>query len=293
MRIMGPMLAASLATLATVSVANAAAPAPAAPAAAAPAAAAPATLGTKFVAIDGYKYGGRLPVNTDKNADAVRLLIKAADATGNLRGSVGPYLVLGETTAALRINAEGKWNGKPAHVVFDYTDRVPGVRLDVTYQGGAREITVVAKDKAWDEKTPGVYGGAAKTSVNERLILMYLTPTGVIVKGRDAADVMKVSKDARAKDVLTIPLPSLGAGVNLVATLDSSGFPVRTSITYMGHTYTGEFDDFLPDRGENLVYSPHLIKFGMDGMVFADLEVNWHQTNPYLIFPVPSQVASK
>ena len=291
MRMMGPMLAASLATLAAVSFSGAAAAQAAA--AAPPAAAAPATLGTKFVAIDGYKYGGRLPVNTDKNLDAVRLLIKAADATGNLRGSVGPYLVLGETTAALRINAEGKWNGKPAHVVFDFTDRVPGVRLDVTYQGGAREITVVAKDKAWDEKTPGVFGGAAKTSVAERLILMYLTPTGVIVKGRDAADVIKASKDSRAKDVLTIPLPIIGAGVNLVATLDSAGFPVRTSITYNGHTYTGEFDDFLTDRGENLVYSPHLIKFAMDGMVFADLEVNWHQTNPYLIFPVPSQVASK
>jgi len=288
---MGPMLAASLATLAAVSFSGAAAAQAAA--AAPPAAAAPATLGTKFVAIDGYKYGGRLPVNTDKNLDAVRLLIKAADATGNLRGSVGPYLVLGETTAALRINAEGKWNGKPAHVVFDFTDRVPGVRLDVTYQGGAREITVVAKDKAWDEKTPGVFGGAAKTSVAERLILMYLTPTGVIVKGRDAADVIKASKDSRAKDVLTIPLPIIGAGVNLVATLDSAGFPVRTSITYNGHTQTGEFDDFHPDRGENLVYSPHLIKFAMDGMVFADLEVNWHQTNPYLIFPVPSQVASK
>ena len=89
------------------------------------------------------------------------------------------------------------------------------------------------------------------------------------------------------------PLRRVARGLLIVATLDSAGFPVRTSITYNGHTYTGEFDDFLTDRGENLVYSPHLIKFAMDGMVFADLEVNWHQTNPYVIFPVPSQVASK
>jgi hypothetical protein len=41
------------------------------------------------------------------------------------------------------------------------------------------------------------------------------------------------------------------------------------------------------------VYSPHHIIFAVDGTRFAELEVNWHQTNPYLIFPVPSEVASK
>jgi hypothetical protein len=220
----------------------------------------------------------------------------AANAVGQVRGNQyggSTYLVLGDTSAALRINADGTWNGKQAHVVFDYTYRVPGVRLDVKYADGKREITVAAADKAWDEKTPGVFGGQAKTSVNERLILSYLMPSGVIVFGRDAADVIKASKDNRARNVLTIPLPSLGDGVNLVATLDSEGRPIHTSIAYNGRTYTGDFDDFLPDRTENLVYSPHHIVFAVDGTEIAELEVNWHQTNPYVIFPVPGEVASK
>jgi hypothetical protein len=30
-----------------------------------------------------------------------------------------------------------------------------------------------------------------------------------------------------------------------------------------------------------------------DGQETANLELNWHQVNPYLIFPVPAEVAAK
>jgi hypothetical protein len=246
------------------------------------------------VAFDNAYYGGLLPVGFDENADAVRVLIKAANAVGQLRGNQyggSTYLVVGDTSAAMRISAEGTWNGKPADVVFDYTYRVPGVRLDVTYEDGTREITVAAMDMAWDEETPGMFGGEAQTSANERLIWSYLMPSGVVVLGRDAALVIEASKDERARDVLTIPVPSLGDDVNLVATLDARGRPIHTLIEYDGHTYRGDFDTFLADRNENLVYSPHHIVFSVDGTEVADLEANWHQTNPYLIFVVPTEVA--
>jgi hypothetical protein len=252
--------------------------------------------GKQRFSFEGFYYGGQLPVGAEKNADALRVLIKASDALGQLRGNQyggSTYLVLGDTSAAMRINADGTWNGKSAHVVLDYSWRDPGVRLDVTYADGKREITVAAIDKAWDEKTPGVYAGQAKTSFNDRMMVPMLLPAAVVELGKDAADIIKASKDDRLRTVLTIPLPTLGAGVNLVARLDSEGRPVHTEIAYNGRTYTGDFDDFLPDRTENLVYSPHHIIFAVDGTKFAELEVNWHQTNPYLIFPVPSEVASK
>jgi len=255
-------------------------------------------LGAKPVAIDGYKYGGGLAVGADMNLDAVRVLIKTADAMGQLRDNQyggSTYLVLGDTTNAMRIDADGTWNGAKSHVVLDWDYRVPGVRLDVTSADGkTRAITVAAGNLAWDEKTPGVFGGQAATSVAERLIVPMLMPSEVILEARDQANVIKVSRDpSNGHNVLTIPLPKLGAGVNMVATLDADSHPIHTVIAYNGHTYTGDFSEFLSDRMDMMVNFSHHIVLQTDGKETANLELNWHQANPYLIFPVPAQVASK
>jgi hypothetical protein len=256
------------------------------------------SLGSKPVAIDGYYYGGGLAVGADKNLDGARALISAANAMGQLRDNQyggSTYLVLGDTTNAMRIDADGTWAGQKSHVVLDWDYRVPGVRLDVTSADGkTRAITVAAGNQAWDEKTPGVYGGAAATSVNDRLIVPMLMPSEVILEARDAADVIKVSKDpTNGHQVLTIPLPKLGAGVNMVATLDADSHPIHTVIAYNGHTYTGDFSEFLSDRMDMMVIFSHHIVLQTDGKETANLELNWHQANPYLIFPVPKEVASK
>jgi hypothetical protein len=255
-------------------------------------------LGAKPVAIDGYKYGGGLAVGADMNLDAVRVLIKTADAMGQLRDNQyggSTYLVLGDTTNAMRIDADGTWNGAKSHVVLDWDYRVPGVRLDVTSADGkTRAITVAAGNLAWDEKTPGVFAGQAATSVSERLIVPMLMPSEVILEARDQANLIKLSRDpSNGHNVLTIPLPKLGAGVNMVATLDADSHPIHTAIAYNGHTYTGDFSEFLSDRMDMMVNFSHHIVLQVDGKETANLELNWHQANPYLIFPVPAQVASK
>jgi hypothetical protein len=255
------------------------------------------SYGAKPIPIDGYRYGGGLAVGADKNLDAVRVLIKAADSLGQLRDNQyggSTYLVLGDTTNAMRIDADGTWNGQKSHVVLDWDYRVPGVRLDVSSADNkTRTITVAAGNLAWDEKTPGVFGGQAATSVNDRLIVPMLMPSEVILEARDAADVLKVSKDATGRQVMTIPLPKLGQGVNMVATLDADSHPIHTQIAYNNHTYTGDFSEFLSDRMDMMVIFPHHIVLQTDGKETANLELNWHQANPYLIFPVPKEVASK
>jgi hypothetical protein len=254
-------------------------------------------LGAKPITVDNFKYGGNLPVGSDKNLEALRVLIKAADAMGQLRdnqygGSL--YLVLGDTTNAMRMNADGTWNGAKSHVVIDWDYRVPGIRVDVSSADGkTRNVQVAANNLAWDEKTPGVFGGQATNSVAERLVIAYLMPSAVILTGRDAADTMKLSKDDKGKQVLTIPVPKLGAGVNLVATLDADGHPVHTQIALGGKTYTGDFDEFLADRMDMAVNFSHHVVLKVDGKEMANLELNWHQANPYLIFPVPKEVAAK
>jgi hypothetical protein len=255
-------------------------------------------LGAKAVVIDGYRYGGGLAVGADKNLDAVRVLIGAADAMGQLRDNQyggSTYLVIGDTTNGMRVDADGTWNGAKSHVVLDWDYRVPGVRLDVTSADGkTRAITVAAGNLAWDEKTPGVFGGQAATSVNDRLIVPMLMPSEVILEARDAADTIKLSRDPNnGHQVLTIPLPKLGAGVNMVASLDADSHPIHTQIAYNGHTYTGDFGNFLSDRMDMMVQFPHHIVLQTDGKETANLDLNWHQANPYLIFPVPKEVASK
>ena len=254
------------------------------------------TLGSNSVVIDGYRYGGNLPVGADKNLDPVRVLIKATDTMGMLRANHAgnsQWLLLGDTTSGWLIDGDGKWNGVDSHVDIGIDYRVPGVRAEnLGADGKSHAITVVAGSLAWDEKTPGVFGGKAATSVNERLILAYLMPPAVAVLGRDAATTIKLSKDDRAHNVLTIPVAKLGAGVNLVATLDADGFPIHTSIAYNGHTYTGDFTEMLSDRMDFMVYFPHHLVLQTDGKEVANVEVNWHQADPYLVFPVPKEVAA-
>jgi hypothetical protein len=290
----GAALAASM----LVTAASAAAPAaPAAPAAAAaPAPAAATTLGTKFIQVDGYRYGGSLVVGADKNLDALRVLIKAAEGTGMVRLGLEArnFLGLGDTTPALRINGTGTYNGQKARVIMDWDYRYPGVRLHVqSPEGKTQQITVVRDTLAWDEKTPGVWGGAAQTSAVDRLVLAYLMPTAVVIAGRDAADVMKLSRDERGRNVLTIPVPKLGQNVNLVATMNAEGHPIRTQITLGGKVYTGEFDDFFNDRMDYVMSFPHSISLKVDGKPLMELELEWHHLNPYVIFPVPKEVAAK
>ena len=68
--------------------------------------------------------------------------------------------MIGDTTNAMRVNATGTWNGQKVNVVLDWDYRVPGVRLDLqSPDGKTRTVTVAAKNLAWDEKTPGVFGG--------------------------------------------------------------------------------------------------------------------------------------
>jgi len=277
-------LAASLAVIATAVIATTASAAE--------------LIGAKRFAFEGYYYGGNLPVGTEtgKNPDFLRALIKAADAMGQLRDNQyggAMYLVIGDTTNAMRMNATGTWNGAKANVVLDWDYRVPGMRMDIqSPDGKTRTIQVAAADKAWDEKTPGVFAAKATNSVQERLVIPYLMPSAVILTGRDAADVGKVSKDDRARTVLTIPVPKLGNNVNLVATLSSESQPVRTQIVLNGKTYTGEFEDFLADRMDMAVNFSHKVVLKVDGKEIGNLELNWHQANPYLIFPVPKEVAA-
>jgi len=107
-----------------------------------------------------------LPVGSEKNLDGMRLLVKSANAMGMLRDNRQiTFLYLGDTALAMRVDADGTWNGQKSHVVldWDYASRRPRRR----HQRGRQVAADLGRGQRprLDEKTPGVYGGAAKTSL--------------------------------------------------------------------------------------------------------------------------------
>jgi hypothetical protein len=216
------------------------------------------------------------------------------------------------------MEGSGTWNGEPAKVRLDFDYRVPGVRLFVTKPDGTQDITVVADSRksptgrlghleqpelfgagpldgvklaAWKEKPMGVYSGPATMAPEDVLALAYLLPSGVILAGRDAADKIKASRIGR-NDILTIPVPDLNGAI-LTARLDATGLPTHTELEVGGKKYVGDFGLFVNDRMDMEVKAPHQVKIQVDGKPLADLEIDFHHIGPYLVFPVPPQVAAK
>lgn len=279
--------------------------------------------GNEPIAIDGFKYGGCLVRGADKNLDAMRVLTKASNATGATHsgayfGTFAAYLVLGDTISAMRTDGSGTWNGEKVGLRLDWDYRVPGVRLYVTHADKSQDIYVAADPRvsptgrighleqpelfgtgpidgttlaAWKEKPAGVYAGPSDMSAQDLMALALLMPANIILEARDAADKIKAAKAGQA-DTLTIPVPALG-GANLVAALDADGHPVHAEVKVNGKNYAADFANYQIDRAEVGSAAPHHVTIQVDGKMLADYTMDFHHVNPYLVFPVPSQVASQ
>jgi hypothetical protein len=297
---------------AAVAAAFASSPAAAsAPAAAAPAASTspsnaipPATgapAGTKFVKVevDGYYY--HLPEGSKNNMDAVRVLVNASNGMGMSRITTwvnditegdGSRSCLGCATDSFEYRGSGMFDGKQAKLVslkFDY--RFPAIRTDVTLADGSRTVTVAKQNVTWDESTPGTFKAASKQPAAERLLPAMLLPPAAVVYGAYAADKIKVAKSADGTAVLTLPVPALGT--DMKATVDGNGRVVHTELTYGGKVYSGDYSDFTNDKMDYHVFGPHKVVQKVDGKVVTDLTLEYHWTNPYLVFPTPKELAAK
>ena len=246
-------------------------------------------------AIDGYKY--YLPEGSENNLEAVRALIAASDGLGMTRRSRGQIPngnnqnCLGCSTASYEYKGSGTYAGQKADVMsihFDY--RIPAVRTDVTFADGTRMVTVAANGLTWDESIPGVFAKDSDAAAADRLLEVYLLPPAVVFFGQAAADKIKLSMDG-ADRVLTVPLPDLDA--DLKATLDFNGRPVHTEISYGGKVYTGDYSDFSNDHMDYHVWGPNHVVQKVDGKVMTDLQLDYHWTNPYMVFPTPQELAQK
>jgi hypothetical protein len=248
--------------------------------------------------IDGYFYD--LPVDAFKNnPDAVRALVEVSDALGITRNQPiagaapagGPANCLGCLTPKFELKGTGTYGGvEKANVVIDFDRRIPAVRADMTTADNKRTVSVAVDKVSWDETAPGAFSKVSSTAALDRLLPVFLLPSEVVYSGQPAADKIKLTSLGSLR-TLTVPLPQYRT--NLIATINRSGFPVKTEMTYGGKVYTGEYSEFDNDHMDNHVFMPSRIIQKVDGKVVTDLSLDYTWTDPYLVFQVPKDVASK
>ena len=194
---------------------------------------------------------------------------------------------LGCVTAAMRYKGSGTWMGtKVADVIIDFDYRFPGVRYNWVADG-KNSGTVAVKDLTWDETKPGVFSKASTEKALDRMIPIYILPNAVVYFGQQVADKLKL-QTVGAQRILTIPMPMYNS--EMKATLDFEGHPIKTEMTVNGKVYSGEYADYTNDRMDMHVFGPQKIVMKIDGKTVTDLDVEYHWTNTYIVFPTPKEL---
>jgi hypothetical protein len=165
---------------------------------------------------------------------------------------------------------------------------VPGMRVDLARTGG-REIRVVSNKHAWNEDVPGGRATPMPAALNERLLDLWMTPIG-FAKAAAGNDKTRVAIEGTALTVTTEV-----AGATLKATLNGLYEPerieARAGSALVEYAYT-EYGDWN-DNAKADVFLPRHIVQKRDGVVVLDLTIEHTNTyNPYVIMPVPANVAS-
>lgn len=253
-----------------------------------------------------------------KAPDVATTLTDAAMALGMLRG---PQLI--DAVATMEFWGTGTMNvfgqayrpGGPwpaltvtaYHAAVDFA--VPGMRVDLTranppgtVQGGGgvplaapqRQIQVVSGRHAWNEARYGADATPAMNAVAERLLQIWMLPHGAIKAARQAGAATTAALD-RGKTVLTFP----AAGTTMRAVLDAKNLVERVEAKIdtpaLGDTLIeaiySDYGDYNDDVYKSDVMFPKHIVVREGGLPILDLTITRTNTyNPYVVFPVPSNV---
>ena len=193
------------------------------------------------------------------------------------------------------------------HVALGYNPAAMRVEMTRTPDGGAAQHTIqtVRDTFAWDESELGaglVPGKGTATPMNaaaqERLLQLWTLPYGVVKAAYFAGDKTIVSTEGGAT-VITFPLSGPLAGVTVKATLDAKSLvtkvETRPDNAARANLATETTYSDYADRAEVLtdIQTPGHIVRKQGGRTVLDIQVkNWETNDPYLVFPVPSNVKS-
>lgn len=248
--------------------------------------------------------------------DRVKVLRAAADALGMVRwtdiGAGTTRLPAIDVVNTMEFQGSGMTDSSGRavkteyHVALGYNP--PAMRVEMTRTGASggapqHSIQTVRDNYAWDESEMGaglVPGKGTATpalaAVKERLLQLWTLPYGVVKAALTAGEKTTVSSEGGAT-VITFPLTGQLAGITVKATLDSNNLvtrvETRSDTPALATLATQTEYSSYADRGEVLsdIKSPGRIIRRQGGRTLLDIEVKtWEANNPYLVFPVPSNV---
>jgi len=249
--------------------------------------------------------------------DRAKVLRAAADALGMVRWSdiggantrlpgidiVNTMELVGSGTSDMG----GRAVKTDYHVALGYNPAAMRVEMTRTPDGGAAQHTIqtVRDTFAWDESELGaglVQGKGTATPMNaaaqDRLLQLWTLPYGVVKAAYFAGDKTVVSMEGGAT-VLTFPLSGPLAGVTVKATLDAKSLVTKVetrpdNAARASLATETTYSDYA-DRAEVLtdIQTPGHIVRKQGGRTVLDIQVkNWETNDPYLVFPMPSNVKS-
>jgi len=248
--------------------------------------------------------------------DRAKVLRAAADALGMVRWSdigAGATRLAGvdvintmEFQGSGTCYSSGQTFKTEYHVALGYNPAAMRVDMTRTGAGGGapqHSIQTVRETYAWNESETG--GGLvpgkgtatpAASALKDRLLQLWTLPYGVVKAALAAGEKTTVSMENGAT-VITFPLSGQLAGITVKATLDSKNFVTKVETrpdnpALANLAMETEYSDYA-DRGEvpTDIKSPGRIVQKQGGRPMLDIQVKtWEANNPYLVFPVPSNV---
>jgi len=255
------------------------------------------------------------PVAAQGAPDGAKVLRAVTDALGMQRwsdiGAANSRLPGIDIVNTMEMVGSGTSDvgGRPVktdfHVAVGYNPAAMRIETTRTPEGGAAQhvIETVRDTYAWDESeigaglVPGKGVATPKmTAVRGRLLNLWMLPYGVVKAAYAAGEKTVVSTEA-GRTIITVPLSGQLAGVTLKATLDGNSLVTKVEARVDNPALANlnaeaEYSNYA-DHAEVLtdIKTPGHIVVKQGGRTVADITVKtWETNNPYLVFPVPSNI---
>jgi hypothetical protein len=182
---------------------------------------------------------------------------------------------------------------KHTDIDFAISYMEPAIRITTSSKGfeSPEAGRVFADGKAWNEGAPGMNTRKAPGSAAAaRAPLLLLTPFGALLAIIEAEGHATVSREG-GRTVLSGTSPYNKLPVKLV--LDEKMLPISVEVRAGKDVYAATFADYKSDWEPPYLFTfPAKINWSLNGKPYANLDVTRFKSNPYVIFPVPANLAN-